>query len=278
MKTILLVPLLLLLAVSPAFGQLSDKTGLLTRFDVDASGHTFEVVTVSNFDLLDHEFDKDEKRLTLFINSGLENNLGEVTIPKNLLGGNLTFYLNDVEVIQKSKSNNKISFVTLNFTGTGNNKIDIVGTEALVGIKEIEQKSADNSLQTIESEPSSAGGGCLIATATYGSELAPQVQQLRELRDNKLLQTESGKAFMTSFNQFYYLASPAIADYERENPLFKEAVKLATMPMLSSLTLLNHVELDSEESVLVYGISLIVLNLGMYFGLPAIVIMKIKKL
>ena len=30
------------------------------------------------------------------------------------------------------------------------------------------------------------GGGCLIATATYGSELAPQVQQLRELRDNTI--------------------------------------------------------------------------------------------
>ena len=31
------------------------------------------------------------------------------------------------------------------------------------------------------------GGGCLIATAAFGSELAPQVQQLRELRDNTIL-------------------------------------------------------------------------------------------
>jgi len=37
--------------------------------------------------------------------------------------------------------------------------------------------------------PDERGGGCLIATATFGSELAPQVQQLRELRDNSLLQT-----------------------------------------------------------------------------------------
>jgi len=51
----------------------------------------------------------------------------------------------------------------------------------------------------------SGGGACLIATATFGSELAPQVQQLRELRDNKLLQTNSGSAFMSGFNQFYVL-------------------------------------------------------------------------
>ena len=55
------------------------------------------------------------------------------------------------------------------------------------------------------------GGGCLIATATYGSELAPQVQQLRELRDNQLLNTESGTAFMGMFNDVYYSFSPTIA-------------------------------------------------------------------
>jgi hypothetical protein len=121
------------------------------------------------------------------------------------------------------------------------------------------------------------GGGCLIATATYGSELAPQVQILRELRDNKLLQTESGTSFMESFNDFYYSFSPTIADYERENPLFKETVKLVITPMISSLSLLNHVSMDSEAEVLGYGISLILLNIGMYFMAPAIVIIGIKK-
>ncbi len=120
-------------------------------------------------------------------------------------------------------------------------------------------------------------GGCLIATATYGSELSPQVQQLRELRDNHLLQTESGTSFMNSFNDFYYSFSPYIADYERENPIFKEIVKLGITPMISSLSILNYVEMDSEESVLGYGISLIILNLGMYLGIPASVIVVIRK-
>ena len=120
------------------------------------------------------------------------------------------------------------------------------------------------------------GGGCLIATAAFGSEMAPQVQFLREIRDNKVLQTESGSAFMTGFNQFYYSFSPAVADYERENPAFKETVKLALTPMLTSLAILNYVDIDSEEEMLGYGIGTILLNIGMYFVAPAIIIIKIK--
>ena len=120
------------------------------------------------------------------------------------------------------------------------------------------------------------GGGCLIATATYGSELAPQVQQLRELRDNQLLNTESGSAFMASFNDIYYSFSPIIADYERENPYFKEAVKLGLTPMLSSLAIMENA--NSESEVLGLGLSVIALNLGMYLGVPAIVIIGIRKI
>ena len=119
------------------------------------------------------------------------------------------------------------------------------------------------------------GGGCLIATATYGSEMATEVQQLRELRDNQLLQTESGAAFMGTFNDIYYSFSPIIADYERENPYFKEAVKLAITPMISSLSLMENV--NSESEVLSIGISVIMLNLGIYLGVPAIVVIGIRK-
>ena len=120
-------------------------------------------------------------------------------------------------------------------------------------------------------------GGCLIATAAFGSEMAPQVQFLREIRDNTVLQTESGSAFMTGFNQFYYSFSPAVADYERENPDFKEAVKITLTPLLTSLTLLQYADIDSESEMLGYGISVILLNIGMYFVAPAVLIMRIRK-
>ena len=119
------------------------------------------------------------------------------------------------------------------------------------------------------------GGGCLIATAAFGSEMAPQVQFLRELRANTVLQTTSGTSFMNGFNQFYYSFSPQIADYERENPVFKETVKVTLTPLLTSLTLLNYVEIDTEEEMLGYGISIILLNIGMYFVAPAVLIILI---
>jgi len=132
-------------------------------------------------------------------------------------------------------------------------------------------------VKVTESEsPEPPGGGCLIATAAFGSEMAPQVQFLRELRDNTVLQTESGTSFMTAFNQFYYSFSPAIADYERENTVFKETVKLTLTPLLVSLTLLQHADIDSEYDMLGYGIGIILLNIGMYFVAPAVLITKIR--
>jgi len=125
--------------------------------------------------------------------------------------------------------------------------------------------------------PKEQGGGCLIATAAFGSELAPQVQFLREIRDNTVLETELGTTFMTGFNHFYYSFSPVVADYERENPVFKEAVKLTLTPLLTSLTLLQYTDIDSESEMLGYGISLILLNVGMYFVAPAMIIYAIRK-
>ena len=78
------------------------------------------------------------------------------------------------------------------------------------------------------------------------------------------------------FNQFYYSFSPYVADYERENPVFKEAVKVTLTPMLTSLTLLNYVQVDTEEEMLGYGIGIILLNIGMYFVAPAAAIIAIK--
>lgn len=141
------------------------------------------------------------------------------------------------------------------------------GTTEIVGTTEPASAPADVNKK---------GGGCLIATAAFGSELAPQIQQLRETRDRVLLSTQSGTTFITGFNQFYYSFSPTVADWERENPVFKEIVKASITPLIATLSILNYVPIHSEAEMLVYGLGIIGLNVGMYFVAPAAIIVKLK--
>ena len=164
------------------------------------------------------------------------------------------------------------------FSSMSGKKIDaryLFGSENSINKNNLVFSIGSNSGDAIEVKED---GGCLIATAVFGSELSPQVQLLREIRDNTILKTESGSMFMAGFNQFYYSFSPTVADYERENPIFKEAVKITLTPLLASLTLLHYADINSEYEMLGYGIGTILLNIGMYFIAPMTIIMKIKKL
>lgn len=77
--------------------------------------------------------------------------------------------------------------------------------------------------------------GCLIATAAFGSELAPQVQFLRNFRDTQIMSTPAGSSFMNVFNAWYYSFSPFVADYEREQPFFQQIVKAVVYPLIGIL-------------------------------------------
>ncbi|MGQ0772546.1 MAG: CFI-box-CTERM domain-containing protein [Nitrososphaerota archaeon] len=190
-----------------------------------------------------------------------------ITLPRALIDAKISdsdddFYLlvDDIESVYEQTSTEQDRTITIPVQ-SHNSKITIIGTQLY------ESKSE----QTTQEK-----SGCLIATATYGTELSPQVQLLREVRDNVLFTTSSGTAFMSGFNQFYYSFSPAVADLERQSPLFREAIKTIIMPMLSTLSILNYVDVDSEQKMLGYGIGIILLNIGIYFIMPALVILKIR--
>ena len=232
---------------------------------IGSSSTSFGVVLVF-LDKDVYEIPTPEKPLTIFIdspgkviisvsNGDIAKVLGETT------SGEFIIYHDDYDFVEGTMLiANHINDYTLK-----------EWTDVSTFSKNVSTESAKEST----SVKSGNGGGCLIATATYGSEMAAEVQQLRELRDGQLLQTESGSAFMGTFNDIYYSFSPIIADYERENPYFKEAVKITIIPMISTLSLMQNAETDSE--VLGIGISVIMLNLGMYLGVPAIVIITIRK-
>ena len=143
--------MLLFFVLTPVHGQLlSDATGLINRINIQISDHDFEVVLTANFDLLDYKFDINNKQLILYVDNGLENNLGEIVIPANLLSGDFRFYLNDQEFFPKIQSDEKINFITMTFTGLGSNVIKISSTESLSGLDDVvpiennSSKSLDN--------------------------------------------------------------------------------------------------------------------------------------
>ena len=263
-KFVLFFIFTLLITVNPdAFGldASSRDVGFVNRYTINADGYNFEVTFSANFLISSYGLSASDKVLQFNVESGLEEeNIGEIIIPLDLFDGEFTVLLDGEEISHEISKTERSSIISIEFNGKGEHVIDIIATKYL----------------GVELEKSN-GGGCLIATAAFGSELAPQVQFLREIRDNTVLQTKSGSAFMTGFNQLYYSFSPTIADYERENLIFKEVVKLTLVPLLTSLTLLQYVDIDSEYEMLGYGIAIILLNIVMYFVVPAVLITKIRK-
>ena len=152
MKSLIILSVILIFIISPAYGQLlSDATGLINRIDIQTSGYDFEVVLTANFDLVDYTFDKNSKQITLYLDSGLENNLGEIVIPSTLLNGDFTFFLNDQEFFPKILSSERVHFITLKFTGVGSHVLSISGSEYLVGLDEI-PSIQNNSSEKIDND------------------------------------------------------------------------------------------------------------------------------
>ena len=120
-------------------------------------------------------------------------------------------------------------------------------------------------------------GGCLIATAAYGSELAPQVQFLREIRNDSLLSTAAGTSFMAGFNQFYYSFSPAVADLERENEAFRDVVRTAITPGIYALNVMVLADPGSELSIIIFGLLSVAAVAGIYVAMPSLAVYAVAR-
>ena len=204
--------------------------------------------TKSSSNVQSIEFLESENTVLMIVNEESLSGFTDLTIPTGLISPPFKILLDDVVVFPSEDSTGKETKLHLEYTN-GIHSIRVISpVEVTRSTEEIVETDVEAKPEKTEVSPppppEEPGGGCLIATATFGSELAPQVQKLREIRDNSLVLTKSGSSFMIGFNQIYYSFSPTIADWERQNPIFKEAVKLTITPLLTSLSILNYVDVD----------------------------------
>jgi hypothetical protein len=76
---------------------------------------------------------------------------------------------------------------------------------------------------------------CIIATATFGSEVSWAVQFLRSFREGLVLSTRAGSAFMDVFNAWYYSFSPSVAGLIAGNDALRATVRVILYPLLGIL-------------------------------------------
>lgn len=114
---------------------------------------------------------------------------------------------------------------------------------------------------------------CLIATATYGSELAPPVQFLREFRDQKIDRTFAGANFMVAFNLWYYSFSPTIARTITASPELQSVMRVLLFPLVMilefSASLFDTLSVQPEFAALITGLAASAMIGIVYLGIPS---------
>jgi len=98
------------------------------------------------------------------------------------------------------------------------------GWDKYTGAGIIQAKAAYDTVISGVTEPEKNGKICFIATAAYGSEMAPSVQFVRDFRDDIVLKSRFKTAFENILD-VYYKFSPPIADLMYRHRTFKYTIK-----------------------------------------------------
>ena len=139
MRSIIFFSCIILLGLlsAPAFAATIEAPkglnhpGIKWGWTITAEKYTFDVTTVSNYDMKNVTFNTANKELIFTGNSTHHGNIAEIEIPSNLIGGNLT-------VIQDGKPLSPIiipgtnsSTIMLKFNQTGLSTTSVMGTTYL---------------------------------------------------------------------------------------------------------------------------------------------------
>jgi len=122
-----------------------------------------------------------------------------------------------------------------------------------------------------------AARACIIASVAYGSELAPEVQFLRDFRDEAVMSSFAGAQFMRAFNAFYYSFSPKVAELTAASPALQAIARALIYPLVTSLRIAAAVgRLYPEASQLMIVIAGVVASglVGVIYVSPVVILLK----
>lgn len=151
---------------------------------------------------------------------------------------------------------------------TGNFTVRIIGTSSMlthtvtpditVQVMAVTTTTSAAMSSTTSALPVTPPPSCAVAIATFGSEIAPLVQGLRTFRDQSIMKTHSGTAFMTLFNAWYYSFSPNVARYVSAHTIDRSVLKYSLYPLVGILyasyySYLLVSPINSEGGVIVAG-------------------------
>jgi len=141
---------------------------------------------------------------------------------------------------------------------------------------EIARAKMSSFLRASEAKGASETTLCLIATATFGSPIAPQVQLLRDFRENNIYSTKSGTQFMTGFNVWYYSFSPMVANFIDQHPVTKPPMRVILTPLLGILSLskMSYFALSSYPDIAVIVAGFVASTLiGVVYAFPLVFVL-----
>jgi len=221
MKIIFILLLGLLITIPSAFGiPISDKTGMKFLFPVNVDGDYFSIEGTANFDAKRLDFDADNKKINLKIESSLEENVMEIVIPKNLLkGDHLTFMITSVPISITSQLSNTMApvipkiihhgenniFAILEFIGIGTHYLSVSGSIPPDSFEIIDELDYDVNNALVDSVEAIPKQNSLIVTL---SEV---------IDDGELLITLNNVITPFSDETFYVLVNEEETDYVFED-------------------------------------------------------------
>ncbi|HYW01006.1 MAG TPA: CFI-box-CTERM domain-containing protein, partial [Candidatus Acidoferrum sp.] len=115
-------------------------------------------------------------------------------------------------------------------------KISTTATTSTTAISTTNSTSSTSSLSSVLSSTTSLPAlpaGCPVSYAISGSELAPFAERLRMFRDQSIMKTRSGEAFMILFNAWYYSFSPHLTQYVSMHPMQRTLLRYSLYPLIA---------------------------------------------